>query len=73
MCGKTGSAQVASEAYERTHKDIKDNAWFVAYAPCYKPEIAIAVLWEGGVHGMFAAPIARDVMKAYFDKINKGK
>jgi len=68
VCGKTGSAQTASNDYLRTHKDVKDNAWFVSYAPCYKPEIAIAVLWEGGVHGMFAAPIARDVMKAYFDK-----
>jgi penicillin-binding protein 2 len=69
VCGKTGSAQVASEAYEKTHKDIKDNAWFVAYAPCYKPEIVISVLWENsGLHGQFAAPIARDVMKSYFDK-----
>src|SRR5947209_10783802 len=69
VCGKTGSAQVASEAYEKTHKDIKDNAWFVAYAPCYKPEIVVSVLWENsGLHGQFAAPIARDVMKSYFDK-----
>lgn len=69
VCGKTGSAQVASEAYERTHKDVKDNAWFVAFAPCYKPEIVVSVLWENsGLHGQFAAPIARDVMKSYFDK-----
>ena len=46
VCGKTGSAQIASEEYERAHKGIKDNAWFVEFAPCYKPEIAIAVLWE---------------------------
>lgn len=68
VCGKTGSAQIASNDYAKAHRDVKDNAWFVAYAPCYKPEIALAILWEGGVHGMFAAPIARDVMKAYFDK-----
>ncbi len=69
VCGKTGSAQVASETYEKTHKDVKDNTWFVEFAPCYKPEIVIAVLWEGtGLHGQFAAPIARDVMVAYFDK-----
>jgi len=69
VCGKTGSAQVASAAYERTHRDVKDNAWFVAYAPCYKPEIVVSVLWENsGLHGQFAAPIARDVMKSYFDK-----
>lgn len=69
VCGKTGTAQVASADYERSHKDVKDNAWFVAYAPCYKPEIVVSVLWENsGVQGAFAAPTARDVMVAYFDK-----
>jgi penicillin-binding protein 2 len=69
VCGKTGSAQVASEAYEKAHPGIKDNAWFIEYAPCYKPEIVIAVLWENcGLHGQFAAPIARDVMVSYFNK-----
>jgi hypothetical protein len=69
VCGKTGSAQVATEDYEKTHKDVKDNAWFVGFAPCYKPEIVVAVLWENvGIHGQYCAPTARDVMKAYFDK-----
>ena len=69
VCGKTGSAQVASAEYEKAHKDVKDNAWFVGYAPCYKPEIVVSVLWENeGLHGQFAAPMARDVMMAYFDK-----
>ena len=69
VCGKTGTAQVASAEYEKTHKDVKDNAWFVAYAPCYKPEIVVSVLWENsGVQGAHAAPTARDVIKAYFDK-----
>ena len=69
VCGKTGSAQIASEEYEKTHRDVKDNAWFIEYAPCYKPEIVIAVLWENcGLHGQFAAPIARDVMASYFNK-----
>ena len=67
ICGKTGSAQTVSNDYAKAH-NIKDNAWFVGFAPCYKPEIVVAVLWEEGVHGQFAAPIARDVMKAYFDK-----
>jgi penicillin-binding protein 2 len=69
VCGKTGTAQVASADYERAHKDVKDNAWFVAYAPCDKPEIVVSVLWENsGVQGAIAAPTARDVLKAYFDK-----
>ncbi len=68
VCGKTGTAQVASEEYLKAHKGIKDNSWFVAFAPCYKPEIVVSVLWEGGVWGKYAAPVARDVIKSYFDK-----
>jgi penicillin-binding protein 2 len=69
VCGKTGTAQVATAEYEKTHKDVKDNAWFVGYAPCYKPEIVVSVLWENsGVQGAHAAPTARDVMVSYFDK-----
>jgi penicillin-binding protein 2 len=68
VCGKTGSAQrLSNEAVKSGHK-LKDNAWFVAFAPCEAPEIAVSVLWEGGEHGMLAAPVARDVLKAYFDK-----
>ena len=69
VCGKTGSAQVASAEYEKTHSDLKDTAWFVGYAPCVNPEIIVSVLWENtGLHGQYAAPTARDIMKAYFDK-----
>ncbi len=69
VCGKTGTAQVASAEYEHAHHDVKDNAWFTAYAPCESPEIAVSVLWENsGVQGAYAAPTARDVLKAYFDK-----
>ena len=46
----------------------KDNGWFVGFAPRENPEIVVAVLLEGGEHGALAAPIARDVIKAYFDK-----
>lgn len=70
VCGKTGSAQRISNELAKSsggHK-LKDNAWFVAFAPCEAPEIVVATLWEGGEHGMLAAPIARDVFKAYFDK-----
>ena len=46
----------------------KDNAWFVGFAPCDNPEIVVAALFENGEHGQLAAPIVRDVLKAYFDK-----
>ncbi len=71
VCGKTGSAQLASNDYVHSSgssKDLKDNAWFVGFAPRESPEIVVAVLFEHGEHGQFAAPIARDVIKAYFDK-----
>jgi penicillin-binding protein 2 len=74
VCGKTGSAQRISNEGARggVPQHLKDNAWFVGFAPCEAPEVVVAVLWEGGVHGQFAAPIARDVIKAYFDKKARG-
>jgi penicillin-binding protein 2 len=68
VCGKTGSAQRVSNEAVKGGLKIRDNAWFVAFAPCEAPEIAVTVLVEGGEHGWLAAPIARDVIKAYFDK-----
>ena len=72
VCGKTGSAQLVSNdairAGFKQGKDMKDNAWFVGFAPCDAPEIVVATLFENGEHGQLAAPIVRDVIKAYFDK-----
>lgn len=70
ICGKTGSAQRISRtlAFQNNDPRLLDDGWFVAFAPCEAPEIAVAVLFENGEHGAWAAPIARDVMKAYFDK-----
>jgi penicillin-binding protein 2 len=71
VSGKTGSAQRVSNDFKKSGKaddDDKDNGWFVAFAPRENPEIVIAVLLEGGEHGTLAAPTARDIIKAYFDK-----
>ncbi len=72
MCGKTGSAQRLSNTLAKENsalaKTMKDNAWFVGFATRDNPEIVVAALFEAGVHGQFAAPIVRDVIKAYFDK-----
>jgi penicillin-binding protein 2 len=71
VCGKTGTAQLTSEQYAKSkgQKTSEDNAWFEAFAPCDAPEIVVVVLLERFPgHGQYAAPIARDVMKAYFDK-----
>jgi penicillin-binding protein 2 len=72
VCGKTGSAQRISNTLAKSNKALastmKDTAWFVAFSPCEHPEIVVAALWEAGEHGALAAPIVRDVIKAYFDK-----
>jgi penicillin-binding protein 2 len=71
LCGKTGTAQLASNKVLKNTKlgqTMKDNAWFVGFAPRQSPEIVVVALFEGGEHGNLAGPIVRDVIKSYFDK-----
>ncbi len=70
VCGKTGTAQLASNTLLKSAagRHIKDNGWFFAFAPRTNPEIVVAALYEAGEHGSTTAPIVRDVLKAYFDK-----
>ena len=73
FCGKTGTAQTigadAKARYGKGQRKFKDNAWFVGFAPRRNPEIVVSVLVEEGGHGGVAgAPIARDIIKAYYDK-----
>jgi len=67
IAGKTGTAQVA-----RLGQDVgakKDHAWFVSFAPAYKPEIAVIALIENvGFGGSHAAPAAKGVYEAYMLK-----
>ena len=67
IAGKTGTAQVA--ALGKDVGDKKDHAWFVSFAPAYKPEIAVIALIENvGFGGSFAAPAVRGVYDAYLAK-----
>lgn len=71
VAGKTGTAQVISNqgrAAARTDKDLRDNGWFVFFAPRDKPQIAGAVLLEHGVHGSNAAAVAHHVLATFFAK-----
>jgi penicillin-binding protein 2 len=73
ICGKTGTAQLISNELAKTRPkgsgpQYVDNAWFVGFAPCEAPEIVAAALYEGGEHGDRAAPIVRDMIRAYFAK-----
>jgi penicillin-binding protein 2 len=68
IAGKTGTAQVITQknATRFAAERFKDHAWFVAFAPVEKPEIALAVLVEHGGHGGgAAAPIAKSAIEAY--------
>jgi penicillin-binding protein 2 len=73
LAGKTGTAQVVEmkSAYLKTEQLAyfnRDHAWFVAYAPADKPQIAIAVLIEHGGHGGdAAAPMAKKVAEKYVE------
>jgi len=69
IAGKTGTAQVAELGKDVGAK--KDHAWFVSFAPAYKPEIAVLALVENvGFGGSFAAPAAKGVYETYIAKKN---
>ncbi len=75
MGGKTGTAQIGSLELTKgsTARHLKDNAWFVGTAPRRNPEIVVACLFEHGQHGHLAAPVVREVIKAYWDKRQRFK
>jgi penicillin-binding protein 2 len=75
--GKTGTAQlVGFDTLKRLGRSatgrLVDNAWFVGLAPRRNPEIVVAVLLEHGEHGASAAPVARDVIRAFYEKKLRG-
>jgi penicillin-binding protein 2 len=61
VAGKTGTAETGHRGTE------SNNALFVCYAPADDPQIAVAVVVEKGVSGAWTAPVARDVLMAYFN------
>ncbi|MDR1887899.1 MAG: penicillin-binding protein 2 [Zoogloeaceae bacterium] len=65
--GKTGTAQVVGQRHVgHLHARLRDNSWFIAFAPVDKPKIVVAVLVEnGGFGAVSAAPIARQVFDYY--------
>ncbi|HVI18943.1 MAG TPA: penicillin-binding transpeptidase domain-containing protein, partial [Gaiellales bacterium] len=58
VAGKTGTAEVLNKP---------DNAWYAGWAPADDPKIVVVALIVGGGHGgVSAAPVAREVLQAYF-------
>lgn len=65
IAGKTGTAQNSS----LNSGGAKDHAWFVSFAPAYKPEIAVlAMIENSGFGAANAGPAARGVYEAYLAK-----
>ncbi len=59
VAGKTGTAESGQQ---------DPHAWFAGYAPAQDPEIAIAVVVENSGEGaVYAAPLFRQVLEAYFE------
>lgn len=75
IAGKTGTAQTAAlrtGPEKEIPKKFRDHAWFVSYAPAESPRIAVAVLAEHMGHGgSAAAPLAKEVIEAYFTMASK--
>jgi penicillin-binding protein 2 len=72
VSGKTGTAQVVSlqnkSLAASRGMDVRDNGWFVFFAPRDNPQIAGVIFAEHGLHGSSAAPIAKHVMETFFAK-----
>ena len=59
LSGKTGTAQQS-----KTHPD---HALFIGFAPSDSPEVAFATRIANGYSSTYAAEVARDVMKYYYN------
>ena len=72
VAGKTGTAQVISnEGRARARnsgRDLRDNGWFVFFAPRDNPVIAGVIFGEHNEHGFLGAPIAKHVIETYYAK-----
>jgi len=79
IAGKTGTAQVVSLKKKPPKgrpvpRHLENHAWFVAFSPVAEPEIVVCVFLEhGGSGGRDAAPVARELFKAYYEFKKKTK
>ncbi len=64
IAGKTGTAQLGFGGLS--------HAWFAAYGPVPDPEVAVVVFIERGDTSQHAAPVAADMLAAYFDLEDEG-
>lgn len=77
IAGKTGTAQRVSrregQSSENLARHLRHQALFVAMAPAEAPEIVVVVVVEGGGSGSrAAAPVARQILDAWWAMRNAG-
>jgi penicillin-binding protein 2 len=66
IAGKTGSAEFGPFLVEDTRQT---HAWFVAFAPYEDPQIAVAVMVEGGGRGsQIGMPAVTDIIDYYLNR-----
>ncbi|MBK9494347.1 MAG: hypothetical protein IPO08_07345 [Xanthomonadales bacterium] len=75
IAGKTGTAQrvsrVGDEARDQStlSQNQRNQALFIAFAPAESPQIALALVVEGGGSGArAAAPVARRILDAWLER-----
>lgn len=76
VAGKTGTAQVINLKAEKDLSkggevpyEFRDHAWFIAIAPVERPKLALSILIENGGHGgRAAAPVAKEMITAFFGR-----
>jgi penicillin-binding protein 2 len=67
VCGKTGTAQVASK--DKAGVKNRDHAWIISFAPKEKPELCSVVLTENsGFGGTHSAPRAQAIYQDYYNR-----
>jgi penicillin-binding protein 2 len=78
LAGKTGTAEFARD-WDKDGKPDRDDkgnlpthAWFTAFAPYVDPEIVVTVfVMNGGEGSAVAAPVAGEILNAYFEAKNQ--
>lgn len=82
VAGKTGTAEYCDvikkednpEEYDcrrDDHDNLPTHAWYAAYAPFDKPEIAVvAFVYDGGEGSATAVPIVQKILTAYFKELH---
>jgi len=73
VAGKTGTSEFFDPDIPRDDKgNLPTHAWFTAFAPYEAPEIVVTVfVYNGGEGSSVAVPIARSILRTYFDLKNR--